>query len=126
MLSSVSLAMADAAEKTSGQAVLVSAASEEVISSVSAVSANSGRMSNAIRKIAQNTSESTRIVAEAVTAASSANDTVSLGDASAEIGKVIDIITSIAQQTNLLALNARLKRPAPERPAKASRWSRTR
>ena len=49
-------------------------------------------------------------LAEAVAAASSANDTiVSLADASTQIGKVIDIITSIAQQTDLLALNATIE-----------------
>ena len=44
------------------------------------------------------------------TAAESANSTVSrLGDSSVEIGKVIEVITSIAQQTNLLALNATIE-----------------
>src|SRR3712207_2729941 len=32
-----------------------------------------------------------------------------LGDSSAEIGKVIEVITSIAEQTNLLALNATIE-----------------
>jgi methyl-accepting chemotaxis protein len=32
-----------------------------------------------------------------------------LGESSAEIGKVIEVITSIAEQTNLLALNATIE-----------------
>jgi methyl-accepting chemotaxis protein len=42
--------------------------------------------------------------------AQSANNTINdLGSASAEIGHVVKVITSIAQQTNLLALNATIE-----------------
>jgi methyl-accepting chemotaxis protein len=45
-----------------------------------------------------------------VAAAQSTNETVGkLGESSAEIGKVIEVITSIVQQTNLLALNATIE-----------------
>src|SRR5687768_10903930 len=57
-------------------------------------------MSASIREIARNASEAGRVGAQAVLVAE-AN--------SAEIGKVIKVITSIAQQTNLLALNATIE-----------------
>jgi methyl-accepting chemotaxis protein len=67
-------------------------------------------MNSTIGEIAKNASEAARVAGEAVTAAESANQTVSrLGDSSVEIGKVIEVITSIAQQTNLLALNATIE-----------------
>ena len=45
-----------------------------------------------------------------VRVADTTNATINkLGDSSAEIGKVIKVITSIAQQTNLLALNATIE-----------------
>jgi methyl-accepting chemotaxis protein len=46
----------------------------------------------------------------AVGVAQQTNQTISkLGESSVEIGKVIKVITSIAQQTNLLALNATIE-----------------
>jgi methyl-accepting chemotaxis protein len=67
-------------------------------------------MNATIAEIAKNATEAARVSGEAVEAAESANQTVSkLGDSSVEIGKVIEVITSIAQQTNLLALNATIE-----------------
>jgi methyl-accepting chemotaxis protein len=67
-------------------------------------------MNSTIAEIAKNATEAARVSGEAVEAAESANQTVSkLGDSSVEIGKVIEVITSIAQQTNLLALNATIE-----------------
>lgn len=109
-LTAVSTQMASNAEETSAQANVVSAAAEQVSKNVQTVSTGVDEMNSAIREIAKNASDSARVALQAVTAAQSANTSISkLGDSSIEIGKVIKVITSIAEQTNLLALNATIE-----------------
>ena len=109
-LTAVSQQMAGNAEETATQAKVVSGASEEVSSSVSIVATGGEQMLASIREIAKNSNESARVAKNAVVVADTANQTISkLGESSFEIGKVIKVITSIAQQTNLLALNATIE-----------------
>ena len=109
-LTTVSQQMASNAEETSTQAGVVSAASEQVSKNVQVVATGTEEMSASIREIAKSSNEAARVAKQAVGVADSANSTIGeLGDASVEIGKVIKVITSIAQQTNLLALNATIE-----------------
>ena len=109
-LSNVSQQMAGNAEETSTQAGVVSAASEQVNKNVEVVASGAEEMSASIREIAKNSSEAAKIAKQAVSVSKSADGTIKeLGDSSVEIGKVIKVITSIAQQTNLLALNATIE-----------------
>jgi methyl-accepting chemotaxis protein len=109
-LSAVAQQMSSNSEETSAQAGVVSTASGEVTKNVQTVAAAVEEMTASIREIAKNASEAARIAMAAVKMAEGTTTTVSrLGEASAEIGQVIKVITSIAQQTNLLALNATIE-----------------
>ncbi len=109
-LTTVSQQMAGNAEETSTQAGVVSAASEQVSKNIQTAAAGAEEMTASIGEIAKNSNEAATVAKEAVSVAGSANETIkTLGEASVEIGKVIKVITSIAQQTNLLALNATIE-----------------
>ncbi len=109
-LTAVSQQMAGNAEETAVQANVVANASDDVSRRVSVVATSAEEMQVSIREISKAANESASVAHHAVTAAESANETVQrLGDSSVGIGKVIKVITSIAQQTNLLALNATIE-----------------
>ena len=109
-LTNVSQELSTHAGSTSNQANSVSETSARVSTNVSVVAASSEEMMVSIREISKSASEAARIAKSAVGIAETTNRTIQqLGTSSLEIGKVIKVITSIAQQTNLLALNATIE-----------------
>ena len=63
-----------------------------------------------IREIGKSANEAVRVARNAVKVADTTNQAVAkLGESSVEIGKVIKVITSIAQQTNLFTLTATIE-----------------
>ncbi|HUB68151.1 MAG TPA: methyl-accepting chemotaxis protein, partial [Candidatus Methylacidiphilales bacterium] len=106
----VSQAMSSNATETAAQANAVSAAAEQVSMNIQTVATGAQEMTAGNREISKNASEAARVATAAVKAAEATNITIGqLNESSAEIGKVIKVITSIAQQTNLLALNATIE-----------------
>ncbi len=106
----VSHEMGVGADETSVQAGIVAAASDQVTRNLQTVAAATEQMTASIGEISTNASAAASVAARAVEKARHANLTMSeLGVASAEIGKVVEVINSIAQQTKLLALNATIE-----------------
>ena len=109
-LTAVSQQLGSNAAETSAQTQLVSAAAEEVSRTTQSVASSTEQMAASIKEIAKNASQSAHVASQAVKMAETTNATVGkLGESAIDIGKVIKVITAIAQQTNLLALNATIE-----------------
>jgi methyl-accepting chemotaxis protein len=109
-LTAVSQQLGANAAETSAQTQLVSAAAEQVSRSTQSVATSTEQMAASIKEIAKSAGESAHVASQAVKMAEITNATVAkLGESAVDIGKVIKVITSIAQQTNLLALNATIE-----------------
>lgn len=85
-------------------------ASDQVSASVNAVAAAVTEMSASLTEVATNTSQAAGIAHDAAQGAQRAAATMdNLGRSAKAIGKVVEMIKSIASQTNLLALNATIE-----------------
>ena len=123
-LSSQSQEMNNSADNMSSRATTVAAASEqasantenlnasagEILSSVHSVSAAMGEMNATLNEISKNTMQAHTISEEASQKMKDTEELANHLKASADaIGKVINLITDIADQTNMLALNATIE-----------------
>jgi methyl-accepting chemotaxis protein len=88
----------------------MSATTAQLSGNVELVAAGTEELGSSIRQMSEDADRAARLGTQAVDRVQGANTTVTeLGDSSARIGQVLNLITSIAEQTNLLALNATIE-----------------
>ena len=108
-LADTSQSMNSSAAKTSQQATMVAEAANDVSDNAQAAATGVDEMGISIKEIARSANDAAMVATSAVEVANKTNATVEkLGASSVDIGKIIAVITSIAEQT-LLALNATIE-----------------
>jgi methyl-accepting chemotaxis protein len=116
-LSNASSAMGDTAGKlshgasvTRERSTAVAAATEDAAANMQTVASVTAKLTEAGQEIRRGVDHSTQIARQAVARAGEANRTMQdLAVAADRIGKVVNLIGTIASQTNLLALNAAIE-----------------
>lgn len=109
-LQATATAMAASAEQSSNQSAKVSSALAEATAGVTAAAAASDEFAMSIGEISRQASTSAELARKASGAAVDADQTISeLTTSASEVGKIVELISTIAQRTNLLALNASIE-----------------
>lgn len=102
--------MSTAAEETSRQAEIVAEAANELTANIDGLAVAGNQLAGAIGEIADGMRRANDITERASqTSSATAERFAELEEAVGTIGKVVELINSIASQTNLLALNATIE-----------------
>jgi len=105
-----SRAVTHSVDEASAILMSISTAAEEMSTTVSVVANAMEAMSDATQEVAGNCLKESRIATEAEQKALSSRELMKqLGHSAQEIGRVISLISDIAERTNLLALNATIE-----------------
>jgi PAS domain S-box-containing protein len=109
-MTQISTQMVTGSQQTSQHVSIVSSSSQQISQYVGEVSDAIEELAANIQEISRAITDVTKIIANAVSIADTANTTISnLRTHSQEIGSILRVITNIAKQTNLLAINATLE-----------------
>ena len=109
-MSSQANSVASSSEQASANINNMSAAAEEMSVSVRSVASSIEEMSASINEVAKQCQNELKIANAANTKAEDTEAVMErLGTSANEIGRIVDVIKSIASQTNLLALNATIE-----------------
>ncbi len=99
--------IAAAVEQSSTNLKSVAGSANSMSSAVNQIASGVEEISTSLRGVSSNTDKAAKIVREASECSTRTQESVAqLNQSAKAIGKVVDIIQSIASQTNLLALNA--------------------
>lgn len=102
--------MTTTAHETASQSTTVAAAAEEAATNVNTVAAAAEELGSSVQEIGRQVSGSAQLAQSAVGEADQTQHLVqALSQASARIGDMVGLISTIAGQTNLLALNATIE-----------------
>lgn len=102
--------MVETTDSSSGRIHQLAEESSQATHNVNTVSAAAEELSTSIKEIARQVGRSTEITRDAVAKAGNASDTINgLSHGADKIGEVIGMINDIAEQINLLALNATIE-----------------
>jgi len=109
-LSETSAQMSAASEQTVSEVRRAAEVSAQVAQNLRVVAAASEEMKASVTEISRSCAQATQVSRRAVQSAEAVNNSLgAMNESSREIGRVMQLISSIAKQTNLLALNATIE-----------------